>query len=103
MRIAVSIIAFCCVSALLLGVKPPAAFAATVTVNIQGGQAVTFVGAVHRWDKDGNLLRKVNPKAKIDAPEVDHTATKTPQPTVARKTPPPAGSSRTCRRASTIW
>ena len=45
-------------------------------MDIQGGQAVTFVGAIHRWDQDGNLLKKVDPKAKIDAPEVDYTAAK---------------------------
>ena len=61
---------------LLLSVAAPSpASAATLTVDIRGGHAVTFVGAFHRWDQDGNLLKKVNPKAKIDVPEVDYTAT----------------------------
>jgi hypothetical protein len=35
---------------------------------------VTLVGAFQRWDIDGNHRRPVNPKAKIDVPEVDATA-----------------------------
>lgn len=53
----------------------PAA-AATLVVEIPGGDKVKFVGAFQRWDADGNLVKKVNPKAKIDAPEVDATAVK---------------------------
>ena len=49
--------------------------AAKVTVELSGPQGATFVGAFHRWDVDGNLRRPVNPKAKIDAPEVDASAT----------------------------
>lgn len=48
--------------------------AAKVTVEIAGGEKATFVGAFQRWDQDGNPTRKVNPKAKIDAPEVDAVA-----------------------------
>ncbi len=59
-----------------LVVLPPASWAAKVTVEIPGGEKVTFVGAFNRWDEDGNLRKKVNPKAKIDAPEVDYTAAK---------------------------
>jgi hypothetical protein len=50
--------------------------AAKVTVEIAGGDNVTFVGAFQRWDQDGNLVKKVNPKAKIEQPEVDAVATK---------------------------
>lgn len=58
----------------LLAVLSGAASAAQLTVEITGGENVTMVGAFQRWDADGNPTRKVNPKAKIDAPEVDATA-----------------------------
>jgi len=48
--------------------------AAQLAVEIAGGENVALVGALQRWDADGNPTRKVNPKAKIDAPEVDATA-----------------------------
>jgi hypothetical protein len=48
--------------------------AARLTIEIAGGEKVTFVGAFQRWDQDGNPTKKVNPKAKIDAPEVDAIA-----------------------------
>lgn len=69
----------CCtvISALLLsGLCFPAApaRAAKVTVDLGSAQGVTFVGALNRWDMDGNARKPVNPKAKIDAPEVDATA-----------------------------
>ena len=50
--------------------------AATLTVELRGGEEVTFVGAFHRWDQDGNPREKVNPKATIDVPEVDAAAVK---------------------------
>ena len=59
----------------LFGVRP--ACAAKVTVELgDSGEGVTFVGAFNRWDEDGNPRRAVNPKQKIDAPEVDAAATK---------------------------
>jgi hypothetical protein len=61
---------------LLLFATPPAE-AAKVTVDLGDAQGVTFVGAFNRWDIDGNHRRPPNPKAKIDAPEVDAVATKT--------------------------
>jgi len=66
----------CIVLAILAWTGPSIASAAKVTVEIKNGQNVTFVGAFHRWDQDGNFRKKVNPKAKIDAPEVDYTAAK---------------------------
>ncbi len=56
---------------------PLQAVAGQVTVHIENGKGVNFVGAFFRWDQDGNLRRPVNPKAKIDAPEVDFTAART--------------------------
>jgi hypothetical protein len=44
--------------------------AAELTVDLGKSEGVTFVGALARWDADGNPLSPVNPKAKIDAPEV---------------------------------
>ncbi len=46
----------------------------TLTVELQDAKDVTFVGAVNRWDQDGNPRRPVDPKAKIDAPDVDAIA-----------------------------
>ena len=54
----------------------PSAEAAKVTVDLKGTEGVTFVGAFQRWDMDGNRRKSVDPKAKIDAPEVDAVATK---------------------------
>lgn len=47
-----------------------------LTVEIKNGGAVTFVGAVNRWDADGNHRVPVDPKAKIDAPPVTAKATR---------------------------
>jgi hypothetical protein len=56
---------------------PWTAEAAKVTVDLGDMQGVGFVGAFQRWDMDGNQRKPVNPKAKIDAPEVDAIATHT--------------------------
>ena len=52
----------------------PTAEAAKVTVDLGDAQGVTLVGAFNRWDIDGNHRKPVNPKAKIDVPEVAATA-----------------------------
>lgn len=52
-----------------------AAEAAKVTVDLGDAPGVSFVGAFQRWDMDGNLRKPVNPKAKIESPEVDAVAT----------------------------
>ena len=49
--------------------------AATLTVDLGSSQGVKSVGAFDRWDADGNAKKMVNKNAKIDAPEVDFTAT----------------------------
>lgn len=62
-------------SLLAMGWIGPAAPAAKVTVNLgRAGEDVALVGAFNRWDEDGNPRKPVNPKQKIDAPEVDATA-----------------------------
>lgn len=62
----------------LLVMQPSSAPAGKLTVEISGpADEVEFVGAFQRWDEDGNLRRPVNPKAKIDAPEVDAVAKRT--------------------------
>ena len=48
--------------------------AAKVTVELGGAQGVTMVGAIARFDEDGNLTRIPDTKAKIDAPAVDARA-----------------------------
>lgn len=56
----------------------PQAPAGRLVVEISGpADQVQFVGAFQRWDADGNLRRPVNPKARIDAPEVDAVAKQT--------------------------
>jgi hypothetical protein len=49
--------------------------AADLTVDLGNARGIASVAAFHRWDMDGNPRREVNPKAKIEAPEVDATAT----------------------------
>lgn len=49
--------------------------AAKVIVDLGGAKGVTTVGVLNRWDQDGNHRKPVDPKAKIDAPALDHTAT----------------------------
>ena len=39
-----------------------------------GSEKVALVGAFQRWDLDGNPTRQVNPKARIERPEVDSVA-----------------------------
>ncbi len=53
---------------------PAPAHAAKVTVQLGNARGVTFVGAIGRWDADGNLVRIPDTKAKIDAPFVDARA-----------------------------
>jgi len=59
----------------VLGARP--APAAKVVVDLGGAKGVTTVGVLNRWDQDGNHRKPVNPKAKIDAPALDRTATNT--------------------------
>lgn len=61
--------------AVLLLLLPSAARAGKLTVELGDAQGVTFVGAIQRWDEDGNHKRLPDPKAKIDAPAVDASAT----------------------------
>ncbi len=48
--------------------------AAKVTIELGGAGAVKSVGAIARYDQDGNLRKQVDPKAKIDAPVCNHHA-----------------------------
>jgi hypothetical protein len=57
---------------LLFGVK--GAIAARVTVDLGNAQGVSLVGAIQRWDADGNHRKLPDPKAQIGAPAVDATA-----------------------------
>jgi hypothetical protein len=62
------------VVALFFLLLPAAATAGRLTVKLGKAQGVTFVGAIQRWDEDGNHRRAPNPKAKIAAPAVDAKA-----------------------------
>lgn len=57
-----------------LGTFGQPVLAGKLTLVIPNGQNVKMVGAFQRWDQDGNPRKKVNPKAKIDVPEVDYVA-----------------------------
>ena len=46
-----------------------------LTVELGDARGITSVGAFYRWDIDGNPRREVNPKAKIEVPETDASAT----------------------------
>ena len=50
--------------------------AGELAVTLHNGADVTLVGAFLRWDDDGNHRKPVDPKAQIDAPQVDATAVK---------------------------
>ncbi|MEE8451008.1 MAG: hypothetical protein V3R99_03805 [Thermoguttaceae bacterium] len=59
---------------LLLAFGADIAPAADLTLELGNSDGVTLVGALNRWDRDGNLRRPVNPKAKIDSPGLDAVA-----------------------------
>lgn len=48
--------------------------AANLIVELKNGESATLVGAIERWDHDGNHRKLPDEKAKIDAPAVDATA-----------------------------
>jgi hypothetical protein len=60
--------------AILLLTLHSAARAARLTVDLGHSPNVVLVGAVQRWDSDGNHRRPVDTKAKIDSPFVDAKA-----------------------------
>jgi hypothetical protein len=59
---------------LLLPAALKTAIAAQVTVDLANAPGVTLVGAVNRWDQDGNARRLPDQKAQIDQPYLDATA-----------------------------
>lgn len=60
---------------LVAGTPPRPVAAGDLVLEVRGGgRAVTRVGAVRRWDGDGNPRVPVDPKAKIDAPRWDAEA-----------------------------
>jgi hypothetical protein len=48
--------------------------AGELQLRLTQAERVTFVGAFRRWDADGNPSKPINPKASIEAPEVDAQA-----------------------------
>jgi hypothetical protein len=48
--------------------------AGSLVVELTNAKGVKMVGAIQRWDQDGNHRQPVDPKAVIDAPRVDATA-----------------------------
>jgi hypothetical protein len=60
---------------LILAVWAQPAAAAKVTVDLGDAKGVSTVGVFNRWDRDGNFRKPVDPKAKIDAPVLEHIAT----------------------------
>lgn len=58
----------------LISLVPTTATAAKVAVDLGDAQGVTLVGAMQRWDQDGNHRKLPDPKATIEAPYVDASA-----------------------------
>jgi hypothetical protein len=48
-------------------------WAADLTLELETTRSVRLVGAMRRWDADGNPVRPVDPQARIEAPHVDAT------------------------------
>ena len=48
----------------------PNCAAAELTVTVTGAPDGLTVGVIRRWDSDGNPVRPVNPKARIESPEL---------------------------------
>jgi hypothetical protein len=61
---------------LIIGFTSLPLYGARLTVDLDNSPDVTFVGAVERWDQDGNPRWLPDPQAKIDAPAVDAAAKK---------------------------
>ncbi len=61
--------------ALAVWLNATEAEAGKLVVELGGVQGVKMVGAIQRWDQDGNHRQPVDPKAVIDSPRVDATAT----------------------------
>ncbi|MFO0910114.1 MAG: M13-type metalloendopeptidase [Isosphaeraceae bacterium] len=59
---------------LLVAILTPHAAGADLTLELEGSDEVRLVGAVRRFDDQGLPRRPVDPKAKIDAPALDHVA-----------------------------
>ncbi|MCC6125550.1 MAG: hypothetical protein IT426_11350 [Pirellulales bacterium] len=59
---------------LFLLILGPALRAADLTVELKNGEDATMLGAIARFDEDGNLRKLPDAKAKIDAPAWDATA-----------------------------
>jgi hypothetical protein len=59
---------------LLSGLFVGSAVGASLTVELGKAKGVTFVGAIQRWDEDGNHRKLPDGKAKIDGPVVDAEA-----------------------------
>jgi hypothetical protein len=56
------------------GSRPPTPRGSLLILKLDNDEGVTHVGAICRWDEDGNSRKPVNPKAKIDHPELTATA-----------------------------
>jgi len=59
---------------LIAAVAACRASAADLTLKLANARGVTAVGAIQRWDADGNPRRPIDTKAKIDAPRFDAEA-----------------------------
>jgi hypothetical protein len=65
--------AFALFAMLAMGLSS-AALAARLTVDLGDAKGVTMVGAIDRWDMDGNHRTPVDKDAKIESPPVDAKA-----------------------------
>lgn len=54
---------------LAIGGRSGLSLSAEVTLRIRNAPPLRLVGLIQRWDRDGNPVRPVDPKAKIDSPQ----------------------------------
>ena len=71
---------------LVMSLLAGTAMAAPMTVNLDNAQNVILVGAVERWDADGNHRVLPDQKAKIDSPRVDAKAVRADKSAADSKT-----------------
>ncbi len=63
-----------CAAMAIMAAQGPEAPASKLTLTLNNGREVRRVGAIRRWDEDGNPRKALNPKARIDVPDVDFSA-----------------------------
>lgn len=74
MRVRCTSLVAVCTAMAITAARGHEAAASPLTLILNNGREVRSVGALRRWDENGNPRKAVNPKSRIDAPEVDFRA-----------------------------